>query len=311
MNDWMTDGLIVVNKDEGFTSHDVIAKLRGILRMRKMGHTGTLDPIATGVLPVLLGQATRMEELLIDKVKGYRVVMHLGAATDTLDRTGTILETREICAGEEEILKTAAAFLGEQMQLPPMYSAVQVGGKRLYDIARSGKTVERTPRKVYFYKIGVEKIELPYVTLDVECSKGTYIRTLCDDFGKKLGCLAYMEELVRTRSGDFTLGNSRTLQEIEEYRDAGRLNELIIPLDSIMGGAPRVSVTPGAGDHLLSNGNPLAEEYLACEEGDREFLHGQELLRMYRSDGRFLGLYHWQKKKSLYYPVKAFPIPEE
>ena len=311
MNDWMTDGLIVVNKDEGFTSHDVIAKLRGILRMRKMGHTGTLDPIATGVLPTLLGQATRMEELLVDKVKAYRVVMRLGAATDTLDRTGTILETRDISAGREEILETAASFLGEQMQLPPMYSAVQVGGKRLYDIARAGKTVERPPRKVCFYRIEVDRIDLPFVTLQVECSKGTYIRTLCDDFGRKLGCLAYMEELVRTRSGDFLLENSHTLQEIEEYRDAGRLNELITPLDEIMGGAPRISVMPGYADHLLSNGNPLTEEYLISKETSPELLRQQELLRMYRSDGRFLGLYRWEKKKRLYYPVKAFPIPED
>ncbi len=305
------DGLIIVNKDEGFTSHDVVAKLRGILRMRKMGHTGTLDPIATGVLPVLLGQATRMEELLIDKIKGYRVVMRLGMSTDTLDRTGNVLETREVHVTQEEILKAAASFEGEQFQLPPMYSAVQVGGKRLYDIARSGKTVERTPRKVCFYRISVEEIRLPYVTLSVECSKGTYIRTLCDDFGTKLGCLACMEELVRTQSGSYLLKDSHTLEEIEAYRDAGRLSELITPLDEIMSSAPKVSVVPGRADHLLSHGNPLTEEELAPENLTPAFLHEQELIRMYRSDGLFLGLYTWKKQKRLYYPVKAFPVTEE
>ena len=305
------DGLIIVNKDEGFTSHDVIAKLRGILRMRKMGHTGTLDPIATGVLPVLLGQATRMEELLVDKVKGYRVVMRLGVSTDTLDRTGTVLETREVQVTEEEILKTADSFTGEQFQLPPMYSAVQMDGKRLYDIARAGKTVERKPRKVCFYNISVLKIELPYVTLDVECGKGTYIRTLCDDFGAKLGCLACMEELIRTRSGNFLLRDSHTLEEIEEYRDAGRLAELITPIDEIMGEAPRVSARPGKADHLLSHGNPLTEKDLIPENCGPESLHKQELIRMYRSDGLFLGLYRWKNQKKLYYPVKAFPVTEE
>ena len=211
------DGIIVIRKEKGYTSHDVVAKLRGILHMKKIGHTGTLDPDAEGVLPVALGKATKLVDLITDKEKTYEAVMRLGVVTDTQDMTGTILsQTEQISVTEKEVKEAAESFLGEQLQIPPMYSALKVNGKKLYELAREGKTVERKPRPVHFYQIEILEINLPLVRYRVVCSKGTYIRTLCHDMGEKLGCGAAMESLVRTKVGKFELKDAITLAQAEE-----------------------------------------------------------------------------------------------
>ena len=196
-------GIIVIHKEKGFTSHDVVAKLRGILHMKKIGHTGTLDPDATGVLPVALGKGTKLVDLLTDKEKTYEAVLHLGIDTDTQDMSGTVLEERPVNVTEEEVRKVLKSFVGEQLQVPPMYSALKVNGKKLYELAREGKTVERKARPVCFYEIEPLEFHLPLVKIRVTCSKGTYIRTLCHDIGEKLGCGGCMEELLRSRVGRY------------------------------------------------------------------------------------------------------------
>ena len=187
-------GIIVIHKEKGFTSHDVVAKLRGILHMKKIGHTGTLDPDATGVLPVALGKGTKLVDLLTDKEKTYEAVLHLGIDTDTQDMSGTVLEERPVNVTEEEVRKVLKSFVGEQLQVPPMYSALKVNGKKLYELAREGKTVERKARPVCFYEIEPLEFHLPLAKIRVTCSKGTYIRTLCHDIGEKLGCGGCMED---------------------------------------------------------------------------------------------------------------------
>ena len=198
-------GIIVIHKEKGFTSHDVVAKLRGILHMKKIGHTGTLDPDATGVLPVALGKGTKLVDLLTDKEKTYEAVLHLGIDTDTQDMSGTVLEEKPVNVTEEEVRKVLKSFVGEQLQVPPMYSALKVNGKKLYELAREGKTVERKARPVCFYEIEPLEFHLPLVKIRVTCSKGTYIRTLCHDIGEKLGCGGCMESLLRTQVSEFLL----------------------------------------------------------------------------------------------------------
>ena len=201
------DGIINVYKEAGFTSHDVVAKLRGICRQKKIGHTGTLDPQATGVLPVCLGSATRACEMLTDRTKEYVAELLLGQITDTQDTTGTVLEEREVTVNEEQVREAVNSFVGGYDQIPPMYSALKVNGKKLYELAREGKEVERKARHVDLPAIDILSIDLPVVKFRVECSKGTYIRSLCADIGEKLGCGGTMKSLVRARVGEFRLAD--------------------------------------------------------------------------------------------------------
>ena len=217
-------GIIVIHKEKGFTSHDVVAKLRGILHMKKIGHTGTLDPDAEGVLPVALGKATRLVDMITDKEKTYEAVMRLGVVTDTQDMSGTVLsQTTELSVTEEELCTVVSSFVGDYMQVPPMYSALKVNGKKLYELAREGKTVERKPRPVHFYEIEILDISFPLVRFRVTCSKGTYIRTLCNDIGEKLGCGGCMEKLLRTKgfSGNYPHPGSYNLTTM--YREGYRV----------------------------------------------------------------------------------------
>lgn len=292
------DGIIVINKEKGFTSHDVVAKLRGILHMKKIGHTGTLDPEAQGVLPVALGKGTRLVELLTEKEKTYEAVLHLGITTDTQDMTGSILEEKEVCVSEKEIRDAAASFLGDQLQIPPMYSALKVGGKKLYELAREGKVVERTPRPVHFYEIEILGIELPLVRIKVTCSKGTYIRTLCHDLGNALGCGGCMEALLRTRSGAFTLEKSYTLSQVEEAVKDETIEEKVISIEEVLSDYPAVCCT-SEGRRLLDNGNPMGEAFV---KGN----HKNGWVRMYTEDGRFAALYQWEERRQQYFPVKMF-----
>ncbi len=211
----MKNGVINIYKERGYTSHDVVAKLRGILKQKKIGHTGTLDPEAEGVLPVCLGKGTKLCDLLTDRDKVYETVLLLGRSTDTQDITGTVLQEAEVCAGEEEVQKVIMSFVGPYEQIPPMYSALKVGGQKLCDLARAGREVERKARPVRIHEIEILKMELPRVRMRVSCSKGTYIRTLCHDIGEQLGCHGCMEQLLRTRVGQFSLSDSLTLSEVE------------------------------------------------------------------------------------------------
>lgn len=291
------DGLLNVRKEKGFTSHDVVAKLRGILHMKKIGHTGTLDPDAEGVLPVALGKATRLVEFLTEKEKTYEAVLHLGIETDTQDISGTVLAQKEVTVTEEEVRKAILGFLGPQMQVPPMYSALKVDGKKLYELAREGKNVERTPRPVHFYAIDILEIALPFVRYSVTCSKGTYIRTLCHDIGMALGCGGCMESLLRTKSGRFTIEESYTLAQIQAAADAGTAEELVLGIEEILAEYPRICCTK-EGDKLLRNGNPLTKSLAEVKE--------KGFVRMCLSDGTFIGLYEWDEEKQKYYPVKMF-----
>ena len=292
------DGIINVRKEKGFTSFDVVAKLRGILKMKKIGHTGTLDPDAEGVLPVCIGKATRVCDLLTDKDKVYEAVMLLGKETDTQDMTGTILKESEVNLSIEEVKQCSESFVGEYAQIPPMYSALKVNGKKLYELAREGKTVERKPRPVHFYEIEILDIDFPLVRFRVTCSKGTYIRTLCHDIGEKLGCGAAMETLLRTKVGRFTLDDAITLAQTEEAVRSGEIEQRILGIEEILAEYPRVCCRE-EGDRLLANGNPLVQALVNAEEKDG-------WIRMCDSEGSFAGVYQWDEKRDRYFPVKMF-----
>lgn len=302
----MLDGIFNVYKEKGYTSHDVVAKLRGIAGQRKIGHTGTLDPDAEGVLPVCLGKATKVCGVLTDKSKTYRAVLLLGRRTDTQDISGACLEERDASGlTPEDVERAVKSFLGDYMQTPPMYSALKVGGKKLYELAREGKTVERKARKVQIHRIEIQKMELPRVWLEVECSKGTYIRTLCDDIGEMLGVGGCMEELLRTRVGNFRIEDSLKLSDLQQYRDTGALAEHLIPVDRVFETCPRVDV-PRHLEALLYNGNPLR---LQGQTGEATQIKEGDVVRMYDCSGRFIALYRYQQKSNLYKNEKMFFSP--
>ena len=217
----MIHGIINVYKEKGYTSHDVVARLRRIIGQKKIGHTGTLDPDAEGVLPVCLGKATKVCDLLADKDKVYQAILLLGQTTDTQDVSGRVIKTEDVTSSIKEIYEAIQSFKGEYDQIPPMYSALKVNGKKLYELAREGKTVERRARTVHIHGIRIHEIVLPRVSMTVECSKGTYIRTLCHDIGEKLGCGGCMEQLLRTQVGPFFIEDSLKLDEIEILQDLG------------------------------------------------------------------------------------------
>ncbi len=296
------NGILNVYKEPGFTSFDVVAKLRGICKQKKIGHTGTLDPDASGVLPVCLGNATKLCDLLTDKTKEYRAKLLLGCITDTQDTTGSILEEHPVTATKEEVRSAILSFVGEYDQIPPMYSALKVNGQKLCDLARAGKVVERKSRRITIYAIEIEEIDLPYAVMRVSCSKGTYIRTLCDDIGRKLGCGGAMAELVRTRSGQFEIGQAKKLAEIEQLAREGRLEEILLPTDSVFAGLPAVRVKKEA-DLLAVNGNPLYPGHL---EGVEETPADGMQIRVYGESGRFYGVYGWQEENGRFKPVKMF-----
>ncbi len=296
-----------VYKERGFTSHDVVAKLRGILKQRKIGHTGTLDPEAEGVLPVCLGKATKVCDLLTGQAKTYRAVLRLGIETDTQDMTGTVLRECAVHVSEEAAVETVMGFQGTYEQIPPMYSALKVGGKKLYELARQGREVERKARPVTIHEISVSEVELPRLTVTVRCSKGTYIRTLCHDIGKKLGCGGCMESLVRTEVGSFRSEDALTLGQIEALRDEGRLKEALIPVDTLFSEYPAYRAEEGT-ERLLYNGNPMAPSEIRNTDGTRT---EKGTIRLYDMHGQFMGIYAYDEKIRRFRPVKLFYAREE
>jgi tRNA pseudouridine55 synthase len=231
------DGVIIINKDKGMTSFDVVKEIRKLTHVRRVGHSGTLDPAARGVLPVCIGKATKIVRFLMEGDKEYEAEMTLGITTDTQDAEGKILEEREVSVKREELEEILKQFMGEIEQIPPMVSAIHYKGKRLYELARQGIVVERNPRKVHIHNIKMLNFEdgpHPKAFICVTCSKGTYIRTLCSDIGERLGCGAHQSALIRTRSGSFTLEHAKTLKEIYILKDQGKLNEAILPIAKVM-----------------------------------------------------------------------------
>ena len=255
----MINGIICVNKETGYTSHDVVAKLRGILGQKKIGHTGTLDPNATGVLPVCLGNATKLVDMLTDTDKEYQATLLLGVTTDTEDIWGKELFRKEVTVGAEEVFRAVMSFAGTYMQVPPMYSAKKVDGKKLYELAREGRVIERKPREVTIKKIEIIMIQLPYVRFSVTCSKGTYIRSLCRDIGERLGVGGCMSELTRTRVGRFTLSDAVKLSDIEKAHDAGTTDSIVVPTDSFFEDLAAYYSTE-SDEKLIRNGNPFSAD---------------------------------------------------
>ena len=295
------DGIINIYKEKGYTSHDVVAKLRGILRMKRIGHTGTLDPDAEGVLPVCIGRATSLCEYLTDKDKEYEAVVHLGIITDTLDMSGDIIERNNPVCTKAQIEDVLTHFTGEIMQVPPMYSAIKFNGKKLYELARKGKEVERKARRITIYELEILGMELPNVTIRVLCSKGTYIRTLCHDIGQKLGCGAAMQSLLRTRVERFTLADARRLDEIKEFWEKDEIGRILLPVDAMFETLPAITVTPFFLT-ALQNGNPL---YLRQIKGKSGWMDGEQT-RVYDEAGKFYGIYAFLAMKGRFQPVKMF-----
>ena len=295
----MLNGVINVYKEKGFTSHDVVAKMRGIFHQKKIGHTGTLDPDAEGVLPVCLGNATKLCDMLTDRSKCYEAVLLLGVDTDTQDAGGTVLSRKDVTCTEEELLKAAYSFLGDYDQVPPMYSALKVNGKKLVDLARKGIVVERKARRVRIEEIRVTETALPRARIEVECSKGTYIRTLCRDIGEKLGCGGCMESLLRTRSGQFHLKDARRLSEREEAARSGDPGRFLIPTDSCLSEYPEARALPEA-DRFIRNGNPVRQSLIRAEQPETGGVY-----RVYDSGGVFAGLYRLSAGE-LFRPEKLF-----
>lgn len=297
----MINGILNVYKEKGYTSHDVVARLRGILHQKKIGHTGTLDPDAVGVLPVCLGRATKVCDLLTDKEKEYEAVLLLGRSTDTQDTTGAVLTERQVDADEERVREAVASFVGVYEQIPPMYSALKVNGKKLCDLARAGIEVERKPRRVEIFSIQILEMALPRVTMRVHCSKGTYIRTLCHDIGEKLGCGGCMESLIRTRVAEFQVKDALTLDQVEALHKTGQLQKQILPVDQIFYNLKK-AVVPEKYEKLLYNGNRLQARWFCREE---QFA-SKERIRVYDEKNQFIGIYRYDEEKKDVKPVKLF-----
>lgn len=293
------NGILNVYKEKDFTSHDVVAKLRGICHQKKIGHTGTLDPQAEGVLPVCLGNATKLCDLLTDKSKVYETVLLLGKTTDTQDAFGTVLSESEVCVSEQEVKDTIMGFVGHYDQTPPMYSALKVNGKKLYELARQGIEIERKSRPVEILEIELLEMKLPRVRMRVACSKGTYIRTLCHDIGAKLQTGGIMESLLRTRVGMFTLSNSLRLSEIEEKMKLGMLEESLLKTDCVFPEYEQVHVEEKA-DRFLYNGNLFFKDVASYVP------EKQEYVRVYDSKNQFIGLYEYDTDRQCFKPYKMF-----
>ncbi len=298
----MINGIINVYKEKGFTSFDVVAKMRGIFHQKKIGHTGTLDPDAEGVLPVCLGKATKVCDLLTDKDKEYKAVLLLGQETDTQDISGEVLHCADVKVSEEEVKDAILSFVGTYEQIPPMYSALKVNGQKLCDLARKGITVERKARTVMIHNIEILSVNLPEVELLVSCSKGTYIRTLCDDIGKKLGCYGCMKSLLRTRVDRFQVEHAYKLTDLEELSQFPMEQwEFLNPVDVVFQKYESVTAKEEA-QKLVENGNCIPFEMLSEFSDDKK----KETVRLYDANKRFIGLYAYIEESKEYKPIKLF-----
>lgn len=286
------NGILLIDKPADWTSNDVVIKLKGVLHERRIGHSGTLDPMATGLLVVFVGRATRAVEFAEAHDKRYIAGLRLGTVTDTQDTSGTVLESRDADFSAAELCPVLARFVGEQEQIPPMYSAIKVNGRRLYDIARSGGEVERKARKINISRIDIVGQENGDYLLDVACSKGTYIRALCNDIGAALGCGACMSSLRRVAVGEFSVDNAHTLEEIIAAAEKGEAESLLLPVDSLFQSLPAF-VADELREKRIRNGNEIKTPSLP----DREY-------RVYSKSGEFLML--GRVKDGIMRTVKSF-----
>lgn len=296
----MYDGIINVYKEKGYTSFDVVAKMRGILGQKKVGHTGTLDPEAEGVLPVCAGKGTKLCDMLTDHDKTYRATLLLGTDTDTQDTTGTVLAKKSTEGLSEEAVREAIlSFIGNYDQIPPMYSALKVNGRKLCDLAREGIVVERKARPVTIYDIRIEEICLPEVVMTVSCSKGTYIRTLCHDIGEKLSVGGCMKTLLRTKVDRFLIEDSLTLAELQKRKDEGRLSEAVLSIETVFASCGEIRAATEGLDKLVRNGNPFRYT-------EKEDVADKAAFRVYGREGQFIGVYEYSEEKRMFYPRKIF-----
>lgn len=292
-----------VYKEAGYTSHDVVARLRGIVKQKKIGHTGTLDPDAVGVLPVCFGNATKLCDLMTDKSKEYEACLQLGVTTDTQDMSGKILTQNEVNVDENSVREAIMSFVGGYDQIPPMYSALKVNGKKLYELAREGIEIERKPRHVDIPYIKIVEVDLPKVTFVVGCSKGTYIRALCADIGEKLGCGAAMATLKRTKVGGFTIDDAIKLDEIEQLMQSGNISKYVKESDSVFMEYTKATVKKNA-DKVLMNGNKLYFSHIDCEK-KTDFLDGEKI-RVYSYNNEFKAVYTYVAEEKCFKPFKMF-----
>lgn len=258
------NGIILVDKPQDWTSHDVVAKLRGVLHERRIGHSGTLDPLATGLLVVFVGRATRAVEFAEADSKEYLAGLRLGVSTDTQDITGNIVAESAVLPDEAALREALGRFIGDIEQIPPMYSAIKIGGKKLYELARRGESVERASRKITVSAIDIAGRDGDDYILNISCSKGTYVRTLCSDIGEALGCGACMSSLRRTRAGVFSADDAHSLADIEAAVREGRLSDIILPVDTLFASFPKLTVSQSAAKRL-KNGNIIK---ISAEDGE-------------------------------------------
>ena len=296
----MVNGIINVYKEKGYTSFDVVAKMRGIFGQKKIGHTGTLDPDAQGVLPVCLGKATKVCDLLTDKDKVYKATMLLGIQTDTLDISGKVCNKAVVNVTEQQVRDVISTFIGNIEQVPPMYSALKVNGKKLYVLAREGKTIERKARKVSIYDITIDEICLPEVVMTVSCSKGTYIRSLCDDIGTKLGCYGCMKDLLRTKVACFDIGDAYKISEIEKLKES-----IVLPVDMLFENIPAVNTVLMA-QKLIENGNRIPAEMINADGNKQRKYDDEGRYRIYNPEDSFVGIYTYKAETDDFKPVKIF-----
>ena len=282
------DGIFNIYKEKGFTSHDVVAIVRRTIHMKKVGHTGTLDPDAEGVLPVCVGKATKLSDVIMDGRKSYRAMLRLGITTTTEDASGEVLETKNVDFNEERIREVVASFIGKLEQVPPMYSAVKVNGKKLYELAREGKEIERKSRTIEVYDIRIRQFLPPdRVEIDVDCSKGTYIRTLCSDIGKALGCGGHMAELLRTRTGAFSLENAIKLEELKALAEQEKVEEVLLTMEEALKDFPVVKVSEKSAKFLY-NGGKIQERFFT--EKPASYKEG-DIVATYDHENNLVGLY--------------------
>lgn len=297
------DGILNIYKEKGFTSHDVVAVVRKTLHMKKVGHTGTLDPDAEGVLPICVGKGTKLADIIMDGRKTYRAVLYLGVTTTTEDASGEILEEKPVIFDENKIQETIKDFIGTLEQIPPMYSAVKINGKKLYELAREGKEVARKARKITVYDIRIRRFIPPcQVEMDVDCSKGTYIRTLCADIGKILGCGAHMASLVRTATGAFSLENAIKLVELKEVAEAGQMELVLLRLEDALKEYTKVWVSEKS-VKLLYNGGKIWDGFFQAE---KEIEKGQ-LVTVFDHEKNLVGLYTVMQEEQSFF-IKPFKM---
>lgn len=300
------DGVLAIWKAEGWTSHDVVARARRLLGMKRIGHTGTLDPMVTGVLPLCLGRSTRVVEYVQERPKAYEATILLGIATDTEDISGEVIEKAEVTnITVDQVRQVLQSFVGEIDQVPPMFSAVKVDGKRLYELAREGKTVERKSRKVTIYDIELLSHDLnseePSFRFSVQCSKGTYIRTLCVDIGKALGVPATMSALTRTMSGGITKEQCLTLEQVEEHMNNGTLEKMLVASEQAIDHIPKATVKNEKRRYAIQG-----QKLYWTDVTGHELLEDQSLVRVFDEENVFLGVFELDKKHHLVKPIKVF-----